>query len=196
MVTRAFSTAVLGLILVGCGSHSPKVEATSPKPAAAAAVAPSMAIPPRKDDAERASKNGVTKGTVGGVSVEVHYGRPKVGGREVFGELVPYGSVWRTGANEATTLTLASEAKIGEKVVPAGTYALFTIPGEQEWTVILNGTAAQWGSFKYDEKADVARVKTAPEKVEATEEFTIEIEGDQLWLRWAETRVPLPITAA
>jgi hypothetical protein len=94
----------------------------------------SAASAQRGDDSGRRSKNGKLEGTVGGVGVTVEYGRPSVGGREVWGKLVPYGSVWRTGADEATTITLAKDSKIEGQALAAGTYAFFAIPGESEWT--------------------------------------------------------------
>jgi hypothetical protein len=93
--------------------------------------------------------------------VRVTYSRPIKNNREVFGKLVPYGKVWRTGANENTEIKFYQDVEFGGKKVKAGSYSLFTIPGEKEWTVILNSDLDYWGAYKYNEKNDIARV-TAP----------------------------------
>ncbi len=102
------------------------------------------------------------KQRIGLTDIEIAYSRPGVKGRTIFGSLVPYGQVWRTGANAATKITFSTPVKLNGTDVPAGTYALFTIPGEDEWTIIINKGATQWGAFQYDEKADVARFKATP----------------------------------
>lgn len=139
------------------------------------------------------------KQRVGLTDIEVVYSRPGIKGREIFGSLVPYGKVWRTGANNATKMTFSTPVKINGADIPAGTYALFTIPGENEWTIIINKGAAQWGAFQYDEKVDVVRVKATPLKIAQTvETFTIEFnritdESANLNLVWDKTVVPIKI---
>lgn len=139
------------------------------------------------------------KQRVGLTDIEVVYSRPGIKGREIFGGLVPYGQVWRTGANGATKITFSTPVKLNGTDIPAGTYALFTIPGENEWTVIINKGAAQWGAFQYDEKADVARFKTpSVQLAEQIETFTIEFnrisdESAVLNLIWDHTVVPIKI---
>jgi hypothetical protein len=129
-------------------------------------------------DDKRASPHEQVSATVGGKKVTVVYGRPYEKGRVIFGGLVPYDQVWRTGADEATTLTTDGELTIGTLRVPKGTYALFTIPGKSAWTLVVNKTAKQWGAFSYDVKEDVGRV---PMKVGASaapvEQFTIELQS-------------------
>jgi hypothetical protein len=95
--------------------------------------------------------------TIGYTKVVIHYGSPGVKGRTIWGELVPYGEVWRTGANEATTIEFDKDVYIEGKLVPEGKYSLFTIPGEEEWTVILNEVYDQWGAYKYDKEKDILR---------------------------------------
>src|ERR1022692_3493422 len=102
------------------------------------------------------------KQRVGLTDIEIVYSRPSVKGRTIFGGIVPYGQVWRTGANQATKITFNTPVKFNGTEIPAGTYGLFTIPAEQEWTVIINKSATQWGAFQYDEKADVTRFKVKP----------------------------------
>jgi len=121
----------------------------------------------RGDDSKRKSKNGKTEGTVAGVAVVVEYGRPSVGGRAIWGALVPYGQVWRAGADEATTISFDRDVKIEGQALPKGTYALFTIPGESSWTVIFSKTAKQWGAYDYDAKQDALREKARAERLTA-----------------------------
>ncbi len=90
--------------------------------------------------------------------ITLDYGRPGVKGRKIFGELVPYGKVWRAGANSSTKITFEQSINFGGKVVPAGTYGLFIQPSEKEWKVILNKDSKQWGAYEYDEKLNVAEV--------------------------------------
>ena len=106
------------------------------------------------------------KQRVGVTDIEIVYSRPGVKDRVIFGGMVPYGEVWRTGANNSTKITFSTAVKLNGTEIPAGAYALFTIPGETEWTIIINKGAAQWGAFQYDEKIDVARFKATPVSLE------------------------------
>jgi hypothetical protein len=150
----------------------------------------------RGDDAQRKSKNGRATGKVAGVTVVVEYGRPSVNGRAIWGALVPYGQVWRTGADEATTISFDQDVAVEGQPLAAGTYALFTIPGETEWTVIFNKTAKQWGAFKYDAAQDALRVKVEPVAHENVEALDFVVEGDAVVLRWEKLAVPIRIAAA
>lgn len=160
------------------------------------AVTALPALAERGDDANRASKNGKTEGSVDGVSVTLEYGRPKVKGRTIWGGLVPYGKVWRTGADEATTITFGQDVTVEGEKLPAGTYGLFTIPGEEGWTVIFNQVAQQWGAFKYDSAKDVLRVTVQPRPHEPVEEMDFVLDGDQVVLRWEKLAVPFTVKAA
>lgn len=147
---------------------------------------------------QRASAHESVTATIGGKKVTIEYGRPQMKGREIFGKLVPFGQVWRTGADEATTLTTEGDLMLGSLHVPAGVYSLFTIPAEKEWTIIVNKTAKQWGAFKYDAGADLGRAKmTAKPLSSPVEVFTIVIEpkGSQgtLKLSWASTEASIPL---
>lgn len=131
-------------------------------------------------------------------AVRIIYGRPQLKGRSM-DELAPTGKVWRTGANEAPEITFYKDVNFGGKDIKAGTYSLFTIPGEEEWTVILNKNLNQWGSYFYDESADVARVKVPNGSDSASlEEFSIAFKdakgGTSLVMGWDKTRVAVPIT--
>lgn len=112
---------------------------------------------------------------VGTTTVEIAYHRPAVRGRQIWGGLVPYGQVWRLGANEATTLRFSDPVLLGDKKVPAGTYALFAIPGADHWTLILNRRARQTGAWEYDLNQDVLRFEVKPKAVPNTEWLTFEI---------------------
>ncbi|MBX2871338.1 MAG: DUF2911 domain-containing protein [Saprospiraceae bacterium] len=140
--------------------------------------------------------------TQGDIDLSVYYNRPSVKGREIFGGLVPYGKVWRTGANEATTFTTNKDLNIGGSQLPAGKYTLWTIPGEQSWKVIFNEKQYSWG-VNFDGEAtrdpaeDVLQVDASVQKLsESVELFTIELSeqgAPALVIKWANTKVSLPI---
>ncbi len=150
----------------------------------------------RGDDSDRVSKNGKTEGTIDSIDVVVEYGRPQVKGREIWGGLVPYDQVWRTGANEATTISFSEDVMIEGKKLPEGKYALFTIPGKDQWTIIFNKEPQQWGAFKYDKSKDALRVMVKPETGEHVEEMTFVIDGSDVILEWGKLRVPFKVTPA
>jgi hypothetical protein len=138
----------------------------------------------------------------GDYDVSVFYNRPSVKDRVIFGKLVPYGEVWRTGANEATTFSTKSDLQIQGKTLAAGTYSLWTVPGEEEWEIIFNSEADLWG-VSFDSKAskednyDVLKAKVYSEKVPLIEQFTISListlNGFEMQLAWENRLVRLPI---
>lgn len=133
-------------------------------------------------------------GTIGAAKVKVSYCQPSARGRKIMGGLVPYGEVWRTGANEATTVEFDKPVKIEGKDLAAGKYALFTIPGENEWTIIFNKDAKQWGAYNYKQADDVLRVAVKPTKTASfVETFNITVGKDQLELKWENTSVPVKV---
>ena len=143
----------------------------------------------------------IERTTVGDTYMKVVYGQPWVRGRTIFGELVPFDQVWRTGANEGTEIYFQSDVTFGEEHVPAGLYSLFTIPGETAWTVILNSQLGQWGIRGYDAEHDVARVvvpvSTTEESAEGFSIRFLEDEGDanvQLTISWERTSVSVPVS--
>ncbi len=131
--------------------------------------------------------------------VKVTYSQPHKRGREIFGNLVPYGEVWRTGANEATELTVTEPVKIGGNRIEPGTYSVFTIPYEEKWTIILNEELGQWGAYNYNEAADVIRFDVPVQEVKDViwEPFTIAFEQKNehadLLMMWGSTMVSIPI---
>lgn len=136
---------------------------------------------------------------VGLTDIEITYSRPSAKGRQIFGNVVPFGSVWRTGANNATKITFSTDVKLNGTDVAAGSYALYTIPGEGQWTIILNKGVGKSGT-QYDEKEDVVRFKTTPVQLPDTaiETFTIEFnhlrdESAVMNLVWEKTVVPIKL---
>lgn len=130
--------------------------------------------------------------------VKVIYSRPQLKGRSL-ADLAPAGQVWRTGANEATEITFYQDVTVGDKAVKAGTYSLFTIPGEGSWTIILNNKLNQWGAYSYDESADVARIQAkSSQGSESLEAFSMGYKeadnGVHLVMGWGTTRVAVPIS--
>ncbi|PLK42535.1 DUF2911 domain-containing protein [Emticicia sp. TH156] len=133
-----------------------------------------------------------------GLSVQVDYCRPYKKDRVVFGQLVPYGKVWRTGANEATLFTVKQDVKIAGKPLKAGTYTLWTVPNADVWTIVLNRQTGQWGT-KYDELQDVLRVDVPAGKTTGTvEQFKIDFAamagGANMVLLWENSEVKVPVT--
>jgi hypothetical protein len=152
-----------------------------------------------KIDFPAASPAAIVKQRIGLTDIEVSYSRPGVKGRTIFGGLVPFDQVWRTGANTATTISFSTAVKLNGTSVAAGTYELFTIPGKSEWTVIVHKDASEWGAYSYDAKNDIARVKAIPSALPyPVETFAISFndlrdESGVLYFTWENTRVPVKI---
>ncbi|SHJ59127.1 DUF2911 domain-containing protein [Aquimarina spongiae] len=128
--------------------------------------------------------------------IKVVYSRPQKKGRTIFGDLVKYDKVWRTGADEATEIKFFQDVKMGDKTVKAGTYSLFTIPGDKEWTIILNSDLDSWGAYSYDQGKDAARIKVPASSGDALEVFSIAFKkvdkGYHMVIGWDATRVEVP----
>jgi opacity protein-like surface antigen len=161
---------------------------------AAFALITSAVFAQDKDDkSKRPSPPAKAEGTVDGAKIVIDYSQPSVKGRKIFGGLEPYGQVWRTGANETTTFEVSKDVKVEGKTLAKGKYALFTIPGEKEWTVIFNKTI-KWGAYDYKEAEDVLRVKVPAGKTKSlVEKFTIAVEGNKVVLRWENTEVAFAV---
>ena len=133
-------------------------------------------------------------GDVAGSHIKIWYGSPSVKGRKIFGELEPYGKVYRAGANEATTFTTSKDIKVGGKTLPAGTYAFFVIPAEKGlWTVIFNKTAKQWGAYKYDQSKDQLRVMVSSKKISLQERLVYKITKNGFSMDWDTTSVTVTV---
>jgi hypothetical protein len=140
------------------------------------------------------------KQNVGISDITIEYNRPSASGRVVYGDVVPFNQMWRTGANSATKVTFGSDVKIAGNLVPAGSYSLFTIPGQNEWTLILNKVADMSGTSGYDEKQDLMRFKVTPmNQIEKTETFTIDfanmkLDQTSIQLIWENTIISFDVT--
>ncbi len=136
---------------------------------------------------------------VSATDIQISYNRPRMKGRTIFGGLVPYGQVWRTGSDTATRLTFSSDVLINGRNLEAGDYELFTIPGPDAWTVIIHENQSQWGSYSYDAANDVMRFQVTPTALaEPVESFTLSVDDvtpktAHLNITWERTRVSVPI---
>ena len=134
--------------------------------------------------------------TVKSKQVTVTYGRPYKKGRVIFGGLEKYGNVWRVGADEATQITFSQDVKFGGESVKKGTYTLFAIPEEKEWTIILNSQLGQWGAYDYgkNKDKDVLKVKVPVKKLsDVVEQLTIKTDNSALLISWDQTQVSVPM---
>lgn len=136
--------------------------------------------------------------SVGITDITIQYSRPGVKGRAIWGALVPYGKVWRTGANEATTIQFSDDVSVGGKELKKGLYSLHTTPGADAWTIHFNSVAEQWGSYAYDAAKDVVVVQATPEKAEFREWLTFEIpkmttDEATVVIRWENLAVPFTV---
>jgi len=133
--------------------------------------------------------------TVSTKDITITYGRPYMHGRVIFGELVKYGQVWRLGADEATTISLARDTKFGETTIPAGTYTLFAMVNENDWTFIFNSVLGQWGAFSYEKNKnkDIAQVTVPVSKLTTpVEQFTIRFDSDNsIIIEWEQMKIQL-----
>jgi hypothetical protein len=159
----------------------------------ASAVATAQVKTPQPSPAASVSQ------TIGVSDVTVTYHRPAVRGREIWGKLVPFGEVWRAGANECTTIAFSDDVMIGDAKVPAGKYSFFVIPARDEWTLVLNKNTSLWGSIGYKDSEDLVRWKAKPESAEMTEWLTYSIvpEGKDsgiVTMQWEKSKVSFKFT--
>jgi hypothetical protein len=159
-----------------------------------------QAQPQKEDKSKRPSPPGTADCTINGKKVTIDYSRPSLKGRKLGTDLAPYGKVWRTGANEATTLTTAIALDIGGAKVPAGTYTLYTLPSEGTWKLIINKQTGQWGT-EYHQEQDLARVDMKKQEITVpVEQFTISLDQNSnssadLILEWEKTRLSVTLRA-
>jgi hypothetical protein len=151
------------------------------------------------DKASRPSPPATASGKVKDATIKIDYSSPSVKGRKIFGELEPYGKVWRAGANEATIFETDKDIKVEGKSLPAGKYSLYAIPGEKEWTIIFNKQTGQWGVKRggvtsRDEAQDALTVQVKPKKTPAlVERLVYDVNDQGFALRWENTEVPVSI---
>ncbi len=185
MKKTLLGTLILLLALaVSCKQAKPAEEATEEATTEQAAPAEEARPSPARQ----------AQGTIGEAAITINYSSPSVRGRTIWGDLVPYGKVWRTGANEATTFEVSKDVMIEGKKLAAGKYGLFTIPSEGKWAVIFNTVPDQWGANDYDESKDALRVEVSPQTLaEPVEAMEFAIEADQVVLRWEKLAVPFKV---
>jgi hypothetical protein len=147
-----------------------------------------------QDKSQRKSPPMKTEGKIGSTEIVIDYSSPSVKGRKVYGELEPFGKIWRAGANEATTISFSKDVSINGKKLAAGKYAFFVIPMEQgEWTIIFNKEPKQWGAYKYDAAKDALRVQAGTSTIEHVEQLTYKIDKNSIHLDWSTTRLSFTV---
>lgn len=136
-------------------------------------------------------------GTVGTANITIKYSSPQVKGRKIWGDLVPYNRVWRAGADEATTFTSDKDLVVQGAILPAGNYSLFVIPKDDEWVVIFNKRAKQWGAYEYQQEQDALRVIVCTFTSQKFEEsLKYEIDNNGFSIQWANLKVPVSMVVA
>ena len=215
-VMRILATGTVAAVLTACMSAAPPASETadgSGSQQASDPVVPLECQPARRADTGairmpvegRASPFDSVDIRVGGQTLRVCYGRPGVKGREIMGGLVPYDTLWRTGANEPTILHVPFTAEIAGLRVPPGSYSLYTVPRAGDWTIIINRSTSQWGhesSYSAEVRAqELGRANVRTERLDQhVELFTIRGDssgqGTDILLEWERTRVRIPVRVA
>lgn len=143
---------------------------------------------------QKKSPAATAKGNINGAEITVQYSSPSVKGREIWGKLVPYGQIWRAGADDATTFQTTKDIDFGGQKLPAGKYSLFIIPEKDKATVILNKVDKQWGAYDYDQSKDQLRVAVKPKsKTESTESLNYAVNKDNLTISWEKWDIVVPL---
>jgi len=210
MLRNTILFATLCLLLASCGTTEDASTTTTVEPETPVDVQPKPvvnAIPQMGDGFVINVVDGTIKsprkelvGKAGDVSLVINYGSPAVNDRVIYGDLVPYNKVWRTGANEATRITFPDDVMVGEanKKLAAGTYSLFTMPSsKEEWTVIFNKVADQWGAYDYEEASDAVRIKGSSKPATAkAERMDFALDGNAVQLMWDDLVVAFPVASS
>jgi hypothetical protein len=149
-------------------------------------------------DLPRASQRAMVRQRIGITDITINYHRPLVNGRKIWGNVVPYGDVWRAGANENTTIEFSDPVTVEGQPLPKGIYGLHTIPGEKEWTIIFSKNSTSWGSYTYDKSEDALRVVVQPRTCEPHEALTYDFDDPKptsavVTLRWDKLAVPFKV---
>lgn len=178
------------LALAACGKKNKETQPSANGPTV-------DSLTPRTEiKEERPSPLKMTTGMIDGVKITINYGSPAVKGRQIWGALVPYNEIWRTGANEATNIEFSKDVLIEGQELKAGKYGLFTIPGENEWTIIFNSVWDQWGAYDYDASKDVLRIKVVPKTHEPlAERLDFVIGKNGISLVWEKLEVYFSVKA-
>jgi len=147
-----------------------------------------------KNKGNRPSPPASAIGKIGTTDVRIDFSSPRVRDRKIWDDLVPYGKIWRTGANEASTLSVNNDLIVGGEILPKGKYSVFTIPNQNEWTVIINKVWDLWGSYDYSEEKDAMRISVIPYKLdEKVENMTFKIESDKIVFNWESLGFTIPV---
>ncbi len=175
-----------------------RLRAAAPVAALLAVCLTDAAFAQQQLDLPRPSPNATVSQMVGVTKISIQYSRPGVKDRKIWGALVPYGEVWRTGANENTTITFSTPVKIGGQELPAGIYGLQTIPTEGDWTVIFSKDANEWGAFNYKQEDDALRIQAKPQAAELRERMAFDFEdvtdtSTKVVLHWEKLKVPFTV---
>lgn len=157
LLRNIFHLSGIVLVLSACNNGKPTIITNQDNPVDSGSAGPQTEIVE-----DRPSPLKKTTGQIEDVSISIRYGSPAVKGRQVWGNLVPYNEIWRTGANEATCIEFSKDVLVEGQELKAGKYGLFSIPGDKEWTLIFNSVWDQWGAYDYDSNMDVLRIKTSP----------------------------------
>lgn len=158
-------------------------------------LAATLLFPQEQKKKQRPSPPQETSVSLNGKNVTIKYSSPSMRGRKIFGELVPFGKVWRAGANEATALHTETDIVLGDLTVPAGDYTLFVLPEANTWTLIVNKQTGQWG-LTYDESKDLGRTKMTLSKAPSpVESYKMTLSPTKLQLEWADTIASVPLKA-
>lgn len=187
-------------LFTGCNKSSNTEKVVEKTPTAVEEKDQPVTIQKQHDpDTLKGSLKAQATGSIGNVEIKISYHSPAVRGRIVWGGLVPYDQVWVTGAHMATSVTFNQDILIGEKTIPAGKYGFFTIPGKDEWTIIINTNWEQHLTDKYDSKDDLVRVMVKPNVVEMNQErlqYTVESDSNtegEIVVYWERLEISLPI---
>ena len=189
--------------LMGCGGNNSKQESTKKSDVAENKTANLIVIQPQAEqDTLKGSLPAEATGKIGDTEINISYHSPAVRGRIIWGGLVPYDKVWVTGAHMATKIEFSKDVLVANKIIPSGSYALFTIPGKDEWVIIINKNWEQHLADNYDEKDDVVRVKIKPE-IEGTNQerlrYAIEADGKtegEIVVYWGKVEISLPVSTS
>lgn len=147
-----------------------------------------------EDKSKRPSPPAIAEGKIGDVNIKIDYSTPAVKGRTIYGELIPYGEVWRAGANEATKISFDQDVKIGGKKLKAGEYAFFVIPkAEGNWEIIFNSQADQWGAYNRNPELDVLKAEASTFQIKPVERLKYHIKDGMIHLDWSTSRLSFAV---